>query len=181
MLLFFLFFIPFVFQHLSFPTIPITLCTVVSVQCVFSETSGISTEATKWWWLHVFGKSILYLIKQKYSNKTRCRLLKSVCWSKDDAWPKNVLFAALPVSKPSVCVRLECVSGKCRPKPSPFFKYCCKGEFMPSAWGCWEDVSPSADYQTAFLLFFFLFTVPYRGCKSCHSPVSGGQSKWRSK
>lgn len=21
-----------------------------------------------------------------------------------------------------VCVRLECVSGKCRPKPSPFFK-----------------------------------------------------------
>lgn len=139
---------------------PITLRTVVSVQCVFSETSDISTEATKWWWLHVFGKSILYLIKQKYSNKSRCRLLKSVCWSKDDAWPKNVLFAALPVSKPSVCVRLECVSGKCRPKPSPFFKYCCKGEFMPSAWGCWEDVSPSADYQTAFLLLFFFLLSP---------------------
>lgn len=136
------FFIPFVFQHLSFPIIPIIIHTVVSVQCFLSEISAISSEVTKWWWLHVFGKDILYLRKQNYSNKSHWNLSanqKMMCDQRMARLQKST------VSKPSVCVRLECVSGKHRPKPSPFFKWCCKGEFMLSSWSCWEDVFPSAD------------------------------------
>lgn len=31
---------------------------------------------------------------------------------------------------------------------------------MLSAWGCWEDVFPSADHQTEFLLLFFFLLPP---------------------
>lgn len=96
------------------------------------------------------------ILKQKSLQATEiCLLVKGWCVTKE------CTFCSLAsVKAKCVCVRLECVSGKCRPKPSPFFKYCCKGEFMPSAWGCWEDVSPSADYQTAFLLLFFFLLSP---------------------
>lgn len=141
---------------LSLQSFPIILSTVVLVQCFFSELKyqRFPLRPLSDGDFMSLEKSMLYLIKPKYSNRSCCMLLKSVCWFKG-WWPKNVLFAALLASKPSACGRLECVSGECRPKPSPFFKKCCRGEFMLSTQDCWEDVFPSADYQIEFLLRFF--------------------------
>lgn len=94
------FFIPFVFQHFCFPKIPIIIHTVVSVQLFFQKFQLFPQRLLTDGDFMSLEKIYYILIKQNCSNRCRCRLLKSVCWSKDDAWPKNVLLAALPVSKP---------------------------------------------------------------------------------